>query len=269
MTIEHRYNNRWFVYTLGWCAVAGVLLAVRYLVGYPAFHLLVELLAVVVATSAFTVTWNSRPYITNGYLLVLGIAYLFVAGVDLLHAITYRGVGVVPNASTDLPTQLWLVARYLQAVAVLTAPLFISRRVRPAVVLWTFAAGSVLLVGSVIGGAFPRAFIEGSGLTPFKIWSEWVVVAAFLAGLILLSRARRHFDPGVFRFIALSIAASAVAEVMFTLYTHPFGWWNFAGHFVRIIAYFALYRAIIYIGLKRPYDVLFRELTQTAEALRE
>ncbi|MDP2182725.1 MAG: MASE3 domain-containing protein [Actinomycetota bacterium] len=269
MTIEHRYDNRWFAYTLGWVAVAGVLLIVRQSLGYPAFHLFVELFAVVVAALAFTVTWNARRYFTNGYLLVLGIAYLFVAGIDLLHAVTYRGVGIIPDVSTDLPTQLWLAARYLQAVAVLAAPLFVTRRARPATVFWVFAAASVLLVGSIIAGIFPRAFIEDSGLTPFKIWSEWVVVAAFLVGLSLFARARRHFDPGVSRFIALSIATSALAEVMFTLYAHPFGPWNLAGHFVRIIAYFALYRAVVYIGLTRPYDVLFRELTQTADALRD
>lgn len=268
MTTEHRHDKRWLAYTLGASVSAAGLILVRYLLGYPAFHLLAELFAVVVAMSAFTVAWNTRHYIENGYLLVLGISYVTIAVVDLLHAISYSGVSVIPNATTDLPTQLWLAARYLQAVAVLLAPLFVTRRTRPTMILWTFTAAATALVAACFLGLLPHAFIEGSGLTPFKVGSEYVISIALLGGLVLLVRARRHFDSAVFRLLAFSIVTSIVAELAFTLYAEPFGAWNLAGHLVRIAAYFAVYRALVYIGLKRPYDVLFRELSQTAEALR-
>ena len=51
---------------------------------YLLFHSTVELFSIVVAIAMFLIAWNTRRYIDNGYLSLLGIAYLFIAGVDLV-----------------------------------------------------------------------------------------------------------------------------------------------------------------------------------------
>ncbi len=44
------------------------------------FHSLVELFSIVVAGGIFIITWNSRRFFGNNYLLLIGIDYLFATG---------------------------------------------------------------------------------------------------------------------------------------------------------------------------------------------
>ena len=62
-------------------ALAAAVLSGLYLttyVNYLLFHCLAELFSIVVAACLFMVTWNSRRYIRNPYLLFVGVAYLFI-----------------------------------------------------------------------------------------------------------------------------------------------------------------------------------------------
>ena len=58
---------------------------------YLLFHSLAELFSIVVAFSLFSIAWNSRKYLENQYLLFIGFSYLFIAGLDLLHTLSYKG----------------------------------------------------------------------------------------------------------------------------------------------------------------------------------
>lgn len=54
---------------------AGLYLTSLY--NYLLFHNLVEFFAVIIAFGIFMVAWNSRKFIDNNYLLLLGISYFF------------------------------------------------------------------------------------------------------------------------------------------------------------------------------------------------
>ena len=95
--------------------VAAALLAVLYLASlynYLLFHSIAEIFSIVVACGIFLVVWNSREYLNNNYLLFLGIAYLFVAGFDLVHTLAYKGMDIFVGYGANLPTQLWIAGRY-------------------------------------------------------------------------------------------------------------------------------------------------------------
>ena len=87
--------------------------------------------------------------------LFLGIAFFFVAGLDLLHALAYKGTGIFLGADTDLPTQLWIAARYLESVTLLVAPRFLGRRFSSHRVFAGFLiVFAVLLVGFQFANLF-------------------------------------------------------------------------------------------------------------------
>src|SRR4030043_150037 len=102
----------------------GLCLASLY--NYLLFHSLAEIFSIVDAFGIFMVTWNSRRFLDNNYLLFIGIAYLFVGGLDLIHTLTYKGMGIFQGYGTNLATQLWGAARYTESLSLLIAPLFIS-----------------------------------------------------------------------------------------------------------------------------------------------
>ena len=68
---------------------------------YPIFHLIAELFSIIVGASVFLMAWNARKHLNNNYLLFLGIALLFIAALDLVHALAYRGVAVLAGPSGD------------------------------------------------------------------------------------------------------------------------------------------------------------------------
>jgi len=205
------------------------------LYSYLLFHSLAEIFSIVVAICIFMVAWNSRPFLDNNYLLVIGIAYLFVGGVDLLHTLAYAGMGVFKGHGTDLPTQLWISARYVESISLLMAPLFLGRRLAIGPLLICYAAAVGLLLGAIFHwNIFPRCFIEGAGLTPFKKISEYVISVIFLGAILTLTRRRSDFEPLVFKLITASIMVTIAAELAFTFYVHAYGISNLVVTFKRL-----------------------------------
>jgi PAS domain S-box-containing protein len=239
------------------------------LYSYLLFHSLAEIFSIVIATGVFAIAWNSRRFLENNYLLFLGIAYLFVGLLDLLHTLAYQGMGVFPGHGANLPTQLWIAARYLEAASLLAAPLFLSRRLRPVLVL----AGYLLLFGVLTSliflEEFPVCYVAGVGLTPFKKISEYLICCLLLGAMALLWRHRREFDPAVLRLVIWSIGLTIGSELAFTFYVSVYGLSNLVGHLLKILSFYLIYKALIETGLARPYDLLFRNLKQSEAALRE
>jgi hypothetical protein len=143
------------------------------LYSYLLFHSFAEIFSVIVAAAIFIIAWNSRRFLDNSYFLFLGVAFLFVGALDLVHTLAYKGMGIFPEYGTNLATQLWIGARYLQSLALLIAPLLIGRRLR---VNWLLAGyglvTALLLVSIFYWQNFPVCFVEGVGLTTFKKVSE-------------------------------------------------------------------------------------------------
>ena len=143
---------------------------------YLLFHCLVELFSIAVAWGIFMLLWNSRRFMEDGCFLLVGISFLYVGIVDLLHTLAYSGMGVFPGAGSNLATQMWIIARYMQSVSLMGAPLMLQRRVKPGFLFAVYAFVSLLTLLSVFyWGVFPDCYVEGRGLTQFKVVSEYVI----------------------------------------------------------------------------------------------
>lgn len=254
-------------------ALGAVVLAGLYLISqrnYVLFHSLAETFSIVIAFCIFIIAWNARRVMENSYLLFLGIAYLFVGGLDLIHTLAYTGMGVFRDSTTDLPTQLWIGARCTEGLSLAIAPLFLGRRLRVEVVLLAYAVVFAGFIGSIFyWDVFPTCFVEGRGLTAFKKISEYGISFVLLGSIMTLVRRREHFDAGVLRLLIASIALTIASELAFTFYIHAYGLANLVGHFLKIVSFYLIYKALIETGLRRPYNLLFRELKQREEALEE
>jgi signal transduction histidine kinase/ActR/RegA family two-component response regulator len=244
----------------------GLFWASRY--HYLLFHSLVESFAVVVAFSIFTLVWATRHLPINNYLRFIGPAYLAVGLIDLLHMLAFPGMGVFGVQDPGIATQLWLGARYVESGSLLLAALLIGRRIPLTLMIAGHAAVTVLLMLTIFHWAiFPTAYVAEVGLTPFKIASEYAISAVLLVSLGLLWRLRGAFDPVVFRLLAAALVITVFSEMAFTLYLDPTGVANLVGHFLKVISFYLVYKAIVGTALVRPYDLLFRDLQQAkAEA---
>ena len=233
---------------------------------YLLFHCTAEFFSIFVALAIFVVAWNTRAWASNRYLLFLGIAYLFVAIIDTTHTLAYKGMGVFAIQGANEATQLWILARYIEAFSLLAAPLFITRRLRaiPLFIVYAAVCGFGLLDIFRLG-IFPDCFIEGQGLTPFKVASEYVIIGLLAGAIAHLLRYREKLEPRIMTLLVAAMAVTIVEEMAFTLYTDVYGLSNMIGHLLKAASFYLVYRAVVETSLTAPYQLLFRELVKARE----
>ena len=247
------------------------LLAALYLISksnYLLFHSLAELFSIVVASSIFVVYWNTRRLVENNFLVFIGVAYLFIGLIDLVHTLAYQGMGVFPTNDANLPTQLWIAARYSESLSLLAATLFLRRKMNANLLLHVYALIFILAMISVFGGFFPDCYIEGQGLTPFKKMSEYLISLLLLGTILRLTQKKSVFDLGVYRLIIASLIMTVLSELAFTFYINVYGFSNFVGHIFKIASFSLIYLALVQTGLKKPYATLFSDLKQRETQLQ-
>ncbi len=238
------------------------------LYSYLLFHSIAELFSIIIAGGIFLVGWNSRKYMNNSFFLVLGVSSLFIAVIDLIHTLAYSGMNIFTGYDANLPTSLWIAARYLQAGSCLFASLLIKKTIQPIYLFITYLSVALILVFLIFATLFPVCYIVGIGLTPFKIVSEYIIDIILLVCLLIIIKNRTEFDKKVFSLMISSILATMIAELAFTFYFGVTELPNFIGHIFKIIAFYLLYKAIIQIGIEEPFGLLFRKIKRSELELK-
>lgn len=250
-------------------AVLLVLLAATSLYNFLLFHAIAELVAIAIAIAVFTVAWNARTMRENGYLLVAGTGFLFVAAIELIHTLAYQGMGIFVEFDANLPTQLWIASRYLLAGTLLAAPLLLRRETGPAGVFAAFAGVTgVLLLSIFVVPVFPDCYVEGVGLTPFKVWSEYVIAVLLALGAVAVYRVRNVFSSLVAGHLVAAVVVLIASELAFTRYISVYGPSNMVGHLLMVLAFGLIYVAFVETGIRQPYAVVFAGLKSSEERLR-
>ncbi len=235
---------------------------------YILYHSIIEMLGIVISCGVFMIAYNAREYMRSGFFIIIGVSFLFVAIIDSLHMLAYKGMGVFQGNDPNLATQLWIALSYLRAVSFLGAPILMNRKIKTGYILLVYTIVTTALIISIFYlKIFPICFIEGSGLTIFKITSEYIISFILLVSFILVYIKRSELDKVVWKLIITSIVITILSEMAFTLYTDVFGFSNFAGHMLELAAFLLIYQAVIYKGLRKPYDLMFRDLKLNEEKL--
>ncbi|MEA5387268.1 MASE3 domain-containing protein [Haloarculaceae archaeon H-GB2-1] len=249
---------------------------------YLLFHSIVEVFSIVIAFAVFIVTWNARTEIENSFIVIVGISYLFVGGLDLLHTIAYEGMGVFTGTGADLPTQLWVSSRYIESISFLgaaTAGVVATERQildlewndrQLLALLASYSVVVALALSSIfLFDVFPQAYGARSGLTDFKIFSEYLIIGLFAFGLVLLYRQRTTFNEYVFQLLVSSTLLTMGSELAFTFYVDVYGFSNVVGHIFKVASFYLIYLAVVKTGFTDPQKAIYRELAQRETQARK
>ncbi|MGB5909597.1 MAG: MASE3 domain-containing protein [Promethearchaeia archaeon] len=235
---------------------------------YVLFHSISELFSIAIAGGIFIVGWNSQKYAKNTFFIIIGVSYLFIAFLDLIHTLGYAGMNIFQGYGSNLPSSLWVVARYLQALSILLALIFRNKKVNENFLIISYFAISLIFTFLIFFGLFPICYIEGFGLTPFKIISEYIIILIFSISIIYFYKNRKEFEKKLYKNLVFSIGITIISELSFTLYIGVYDFPNLLGHIFKIVAFYLIYRSIIVIGIEDPLNVLFRRLKLSEENLR-
>ncbi len=281
---SHRDEARPAAWTL---ALLGILLFLVWVMPVPAdlkgiaqylpLHTALETLAIVVGGLIFAIGWNTPRAESSRNILLLACTFLGVALLDLAHALSYSGMpDFVTPSGVEKAINFWLAARALAALALLAVAILPWGQ--PINQLQAMGLlGAVLILVLAISLLFlyhqdwlPRTFAPGEGLTPFKIATEYLLVAVSLLAAVLFWRHLQR--PRTFAASDLLAAAAimAMSEFCFTLYASVTDIYNLTGHLYKVIAYLFLYRALFVDTVLQPYARLYatrNQLEVTLQAL--
>lgn len=230
------------------------------------FHTLAEFFAILVAFVMFALAWYTSALAKNRFMLVLACGYFWIGALDLSHTLAYKGLELLPYSGVNAAAQIWVATRYFEALVLLLSPWLAGYRIPKTTIMATGGAVSVALLGWVLSGAFPQAYIEGRGLTAFKIGSEFAIVALLLGAIWSLLHFRPVTEPVNQTLLVSALILTIFTELTFTVYFDPFGFANFTGHILKLLSFWLIFQALIASNIQRPYKDLRSALQQAQES---
>ena len=253
----------------------GAILCSLYVVStfnYVLFHSLVAVVGTLVALTVSLVTLTAHQSSRMPYLSFIGLGYVFVGLLDMLHMLSFNGMHVFTDYDYYAP-QFWLAARFLEGTSVLLAMTCLSRGGQFSLPV-AFAGFSVVTIGLTSSilyfHSFPVCFIPGHGLTPFKIYAEYALCVLILVDIFLFHQRRHLADRRVYLLIQAALVLMIGMELCFTLYgtNANSDISNGIGHLLQVCAFLLIYKAVVVTVIRDPIDLLFRDLKASHEALR-
>lgn len=239
---------------------------------YLPTHTILEVFSIVVSAMAFAAGWHlldSRPPLS---VAVLASGFLAVALLDLGHMMSFPGMPVfVTDSSSAKGIYFWLAARSASVIAMLAVAMMPLRRVSASgrwVILGVSLTGVALVYWFTLvrPDLLPATYVEGEGLTSFKIAFEYLLACGYGASAWLLLRQSLRKRDSKRLFLSAAAAIMAMSELCFTVYVEVYTLPHVIGHIYKVIAYTFLYWALFVANIREPYALLRRSEQAVAES---
>lgn len=237
---------------------------------YQEIHLPVETLSIVVSMLVFGVAWNAYSRERSSNIIILACGLLATGLIDFAHMLSFAGMPLwVTPSGPEKAINFWLAARLVFAVTLLAValrPWMPFNRPNSRYVLLAAALGVSALIywiGLYHQDSLPRTFVEGQGLTPFKVISEYAIIGILAAAAVIFWQQRRLSQlesAGLFTATVITI----LSELSFTLYSDVTDIFNLLGHVYKVIAYVFIYRTVFIGSVHEP----FRRVALAEDSLR-
>jgi PAS domain S-box-containing protein len=230
---------------------------------YLVFHNVAEFFSVMVSFSIFGLGWYSYDQNKDQHGLFLSVSFLAIGLMDFMHTLGYSGMPpmVTPNV-TNKATLFWIVVRFFSATAFL-ASAFVHRDSSSCWLSKTLlmSAAVAISAGAFVGIIYfpdylPAAFIQGIGLTPFKIVSEYVIISLMIVACFKYWRRSTGSGNTLLHYYLAAFILCIFSELVFTLYKSAFDTYNMLGHIYKVIAFYLIYKGIFIASVRKPYEDL-------------
>ncbi|SFC38110.1 MASE3 domain-containing protein [Pseudoalteromonas denitrificans] len=223
--------------------------------GFLLFHTLAELFSIFVGTLMLVIVLNTQNFIRNDFLIYLGIGYFSIAVLDSFHTFTVKGMPFFGITTATITIHFWIYTRFLEALLLISSPLFLTRKLNIKYML----ISSFFIVSIIIWLSFnftAPEFINPNGLTPLKIYSEYLIITLLISSLIIFFKKRSLLTKKVIYFLYASLITTIIAETCFTFYINFSGITFVIGHIFKFLSFWMIYQAIVQTTLKEPFTLL-------------
>jgi PAS domain S-box-containing protein len=253
---------------------------------YLLFHNVAEFFSVMVSLSMFGIGWYTYDQSKNRHALFLSTAFLGIGLMDFMHTLANAAMPpfITPNSSNK-STQFWIAVRLFQAVAFLVSAYVYSESrgrwlSKKALMTSALLISFLVFTGITFFPAYwPATFVPGTGLTPFKKTSEYLIIGMLCAAALAYWRRMTRTGDRLLIYYTAAFVICIFSELPLAVYTKVFGTYNVLGHIYKVAAFYLIYHGIYRASVKAPYIGLAEvgeklkgeivERKRTEEALRQ
>ncbi len=254
-------NKQHFIIDYVWYVPAGLLLLL--MVASQSnpllFHTLTELFTVIVAVLIFVVAWQMYPFTKNRFLMYLGCGYLWVGVLNIFHTIAYKGVGVYGVTDGNMATQFLIVSRYMEAIILLSAPLFLTYKLPHRLAFYSYGLFFIVAYYTIVNDFFPLMNVDRLGLTSLNAISEYIIIVILGLAIYIVWKRRQYMDKSIVHLILISIVLTMCSEIVFSFYINQYSFSNIVGHFLRFLSYWLIFMAMIKTTLQEPFIAMAKD----------
>lgn len=229
---------------------------------FLALHTVFEFISILFSFSIFTLVFYTYTENANSRSVLLAFIFLTIGTIDTFHTLYYEGMPefFTPSCACKA-TAFWIISRLIMSVGFLLA-VILNKDKSSRISRWFIPVLSLLVSSAVFylvifrQDIVPEFYIEGQGLTPLKIYAEYVVI--FLQVVTAALHFREYSQTGNRSSIIFSTAfiISIFSELCFTLYVSVYDLYNFMGHIYKIISYSVMFNVLFIQNVRLPYQKL-------------
>jgi len=218
------------------------------------FHAVAELLCIIIACTLIIIAFSTYNINVDNRILSISLAYGFASCFNLIHVLSYEGIEILSHTiTTNISIQAAVAARYIESIALLIVLVFSKVEFNFKKAFMTYFIVSILIFLAIFKlNVFPVCYIEGVGLTRFKIVSGYVNFGIRILSIILIVKNKDKKLNRNTKLILISLIAAIITDMLLILYRDLYDLVNFAGHITKLISIYLIYIALIESSIMRP-----------------
>lgn len=239
---------------------------------YIFFHSIVEIFCFMICFSIFVVALNTMNFTKNYFYISLGIGYFFIGILKIFHTLAYPHLGVIPGSDYNLAAQFYYSSRYIQALTLLISCKLLFKKIKnfnPVNMFTGYLIITVLFIASILKfRIFPICYVQGLGSTYFKIISSLLSISVLLYVAFVYWKNTNSGNKILSKYMIWYCILNAISEYLFLYNLQISSYVNMFGHIIEVIAYYLIYKGVVEVSLKRPYDILSDRFEETRDDLK-
>lgn len=217
-------------------------------------HTILETFSIIVSAAIAFQCIVTYQYTKSQRRLFLGVIFLIVAWIDLMHTLTYQGMpfmGLAHNGARA--TYFWLIARITEAVGLV---LYMVNWIPGKKISYLILSLFYLTTSAVVliwGASLPALLNANSGVMPLKIAIEYVICFFDVIAILMLATNSAIIETEESKYLMNAVFLILFSEIIFTFYKNVYGVDNFLGHIYKALGYIYLLKSILINHIKQPF----------------
>lgn len=259
-------NHRQFIIVLTLLLLSALLSFYNFYI----FHLSVIIYSVIICFIILIIILNTHQIISNNYYIFLGITFGFIGFFEILHAFFFLEINFLPFLTSDIAGQIWYLNRFTLVLAILIPLALGNNKLKIKRVLTIFILYTVSILITIIYFNIPLFdYIPNINTSYFSLNNSYIIIILAFITLYILRKSSSNFNKFHYMNMETAVIFLLISESFFLFEPSLGDLSTVFGHISRLLTFYFIYRSVVLIGLKEPYNSIFYKLMQSNKKLTD